>query len=127
MTNLLALPELQFTWTIVNDQDWIEGISYVDQSDDPVALDGIEFKLTVRPAIGDPSVVFYASLGNGMIQILPASAESEVNSVWAIAVFQVQFPKFLSPGSYVFGLQGLADGNTRNVATGPLIVTQGVT
>lgn len=125
LQTLYSLPELQFTFTIQPDQDWIEGIGYADALANPIALDGIGFQMTVRKALGDPSVLFFASTDNGLMQILPATVGG-VNSVLAMVVPVAQYPIFLPVGSYVFGAQGLAGGATRTVWTGSIIVQQGV-
>ena len=127
LQTLYGLPELGFDLTIQSDQDWVDGIGYTDPNNGnaPVALDGILFALTVRKAIGDPSVVFYADTTGSLLQLLPASVGS-VNSCWVICVPVQTYPAFLPAGSYVFGLQGIVGTATRNLGTGNLIVTQGV-
>ena len=125
LQTLLSLAELQFTFTIQPDEDWVEGIAYVDSTQAPVALDGIVFQTTVRKALGDPSVLFFPTTTNGAMQILPATVGG-LNSVLAMVVPVSAYPAFLPVGSYVFGTQGIVGTATRTIWSGSLIVQQGV-
>ena len=126
MTNIAALAEYAGDITIKNNEDWIDAVAYADPvTHAPIALDGIAIAMTVRPSIGDPSVLFFATLDNRQIQVLPITVGG-VNSVWAVVVYAATFSPFLPPGSYVYGVQATADGMTKTLLSGNLIVLQGV-
>ncbi len=127
LQTLYAMGKWGFDFTIQTDEVWSEGLGYTDPATGlPMPLDGIDFEMTIRKALGDPSVLWTLSSDNGLLGIFPILVGG-ANSVLAPAVPDGGFSPFLAPGeTYVQGTQGTVGTTTRTVWTGNLILGQGV-
>ena len=126
---LLSLPVLSLAMQIARNEDWLDSVGYVTDltSNTPIPLDGILLTWTVRNSEEDIGTLLYATTSNGLINILPATQGSAVNSVWMLAIFKESFPAFLPVGSFVTELQGIVGNYTKTLVSGTVVVNKGVT
>lgn len=72
MTNIAALGEDEAPWTFRLGEDLRDGIAFF-LAGQPVALDGIAFRLQIRRATTARQVLLEATTGNGLLIIRPAT------------------------------------------------------
>ncbi|SFM82767.1 hypothetical protein [Methylobacterium pseudosasicola] len=129
MTRILDLPLLKFAMVIANNEDWTDAWTYVDEADAPISLAGITLTMMLRTIADDPTVQIVAASVSGLVNGLPQNG-SVVSGGDGLNVVALSIPKVsvgkLSAGEYVFEVQASGDGQTRNIATGPVTVNQGV-
>jgi hypothetical protein len=129
VTQILNLPLLTFPVTIANNEDWTDSWAYIDASSNPISLAGLTLVMMVRKQAADPVLYLAASSVSGTIGG-PLPAGSIVTGGDGLNVVALSISKTLvstlAAGTYVFEMQATGEGVTRTIATGPLLVNQGI-
>jgi hypothetical protein len=125
-TNILALPLVQMTVNTVNNEDWIDTVTYLvdDGTTNPPPLDltGIHFQMEVRHKIDDAEVVIEASTDDGRLAIGDYPN-------YGTLIIQVDDSKMrtLRVGSYVGDILATDETYTRTAIQFTLNVDEGST
>jgi hypothetical protein len=125
VSNLLLLPQLAMTVTIVNNAGWYDTFVVPSPSGVPLDLTGLSFQSELRLTAIDPNIKLTASTAAGTM----TGGDATGIVGWAIPFATM---KNLAAGSYVLDIVGteISSGNMKSLfETGPAIVTilQGVT
>ena len=117
-TNLLILPRVSIEVMVGTNEDWIDGLAFYDNSMNPLSLDGIAFKMTMRHVIDDATAPISASTTDGDL-------------VTSGNVFNFNIPladmSTVPIADYVMDVIGIADGHQRIIIQGAVTVFEGVT
>ena len=130
MSNLLALPLIALTIETGNNEDWIDSIVYVVDTEgmtpeDSPQLDlrGITFEMEVRRNAGDAEVIVAASTASGSLRIGDPPN-------YGFLLFNLLLPDMqrIRAGSYVADVTGRDGQNVRRVISiSQLTIVEGVT
>jgi hypothetical protein len=120
MTNIRELPQVEISVSTRTDEDWLDALTYVDSSNNPVALSGISFTGAMRIIPGQGAYVLQPTTANG--QLVIGGAGSNVLSFLVPAAVMGS----VAPVSYAIDIVATADGYTINVVTGAVTVLEGV-
>lgn len=118
MTNLLLLPVVSLEVMVGTNEDWIDGLAFYDNNMNPLALDGIEFRMTLRHLIDDATAPITASTTDGDLV-----TSSNVFNFNVLVTTMSEVP----PADYVMDVIGIADGHQRIIMQGAVTVFEGVT
>jgi hypothetical protein len=119
-TQILNLPKVTLQATVATNEDWLSVVAFVDANNNPIALDGIAFTSELRATAGDATV--WVSAGTATSDLVTTSGQNTLK--WNVLAARMGK---VAPGTYVFDAIGTADGHTRELVTGTLTVTQGIT
>jgi len=129
MSNVLALPLVQITVQVSNNEDWIDSIKYVEGTDptDPSApqvdLRGITFQMEIRRSAEDAEVILGASTDDGSLSI-----GAPPNFGFLIIHIAEEEMKTKAAGNYVGDIVATGDGYARTVIQiTQLTIVEGVT
>jgi len=117
-TNIRLMPVVQLDMEILTNEDWIDGLAYIDPSSNPIDLTGISFDMEMRMVASDATVVLKASTAANLIRVS--------GNTWQFLI-PADTMILIPPASYVFDMLGVGDGLTRNLVQGTVTVAQGVT
>jgi hypothetical protein len=125
-TNILALPLVAMTVDTVNNEDWIDTVTFLvdDGTENPPPLDltGINFQMEVRPKLEGAEVVIDASTANGEL------AMGDYPNIGTL-IIHVDNSKMrlLRVGQYVGDILANDDSYTRTAIQFTLNVAEGST
>jgi hypothetical protein len=126
-SNVLALPSVHMTIEARHNEDWVDGMVFLVDSDDPqtgVQLDlrGLEFEMEVRHSAPDHEVVLHGSTSDGRLSI-----GSPPDNGYLIIFVPMEDMKTRVPGTYVGDIRASDDLNTRVCVQFDLTIIQGIT
>lgn len=120
-SNILSLPLVTAALVTAKNEDWLDTLKHTHgDSGTPTDLTGIEFRGQVRKSADNPVVWLDLSTRAGTL------VNGRTGGQLAIKVRRNAL-RFVEPGEYVFDIIGEADGATRRLFTGTLIIETGVT
>jgi hypothetical protein len=118
VTNVLALPQIGGTLTLVTNADLDEALLFTQAgSNTPLNLTGIVFRMQIRLASDETQIALDLSTDNGGL------INGGVNGIlsWFAPLTSTSQ---IAPGDYRADLLAIADGATRNLCqNGPITVT----
>jgi len=119
-TQILYMPQVAMDMTVSTNADWLDGLEYHDLQTpaQPIDLAGIAFELEMRANPPDATVVLRCGTDNGLIVVYANTWQLLVPATTMI---------LLPPATYVYDMLGMADGYTRILSSGTVVVVQGVT
>jgi hypothetical protein len=124
MTNILTLPVAEVDFLVGTNEDWLDGLGFTDNATppNPIVITGIAFELQMRARASDRTALLIASTANSRILVGPTTLALNV---------PVTLMKLIPPSPdaapYVIDIVASAEGHTRRVVTGKVVVVQGVT
>ena len=128
-TNILAIPKVTMGVVTGNNEDWIDSIKYVVETEgvameDSPQLDlrGIRFEMELRRRADDHEVIIAASTDDGSLSI-----GSAPDYGFLIFYLDREIMKTKIAGDYVGDVVATADGLTRVVIQMTLEIFEGVT
>src|SRR4051812_27434413 len=129
MSNLLAMPVVQITVETGNNEDWVDTLVFVVETEGiaiadmpQLELNGIAFEMEVRRTESDAEVIIAASTENGTLMI--GDYPNNGYLIWNIPFADM---RRVSAGSYVGDVVGVDEWNRRRVIQIGLTVIEGVT
>jgi len=119
-TNILYMPAVAMDMTVWTNADWLDGLEYHDlqSTPQPIMLDGIAFEMELRANPPAATVVLKATTDNGLIVVYDNTWQLKVPAPTMSLIF---------PATYVYDILAIADGYIRIIASGSVIVYQGIT
>jgi hypothetical protein len=129
MTNLLALPLVSLAVETGNNEDWVDSLLFLVETDGvPIEswpqldLTGIIFEMEVRRSALDPEVIVAASTASGSLIIGTAPD-------YGYLLFNVSIDDMrrIRAGQYIADVIGRDDLNTRVVIRMDLAIVEGIT
>ncbi len=127
-TQILNLPLLSFTMTVATNEDWLDSWSYLDPSGSPLTFAGLTLNMMIRSTLGSvtPPVIASTAATVAGLSVNGAIVTGGVGgNVLSLRIARATMGSVV-PGPYVFEVQAQGDGQTRTIATGAVIVVQGI-
>lgn len=125
-TNILALPLGSMTVETGTNEDWVDAIVYLIDSDNPAApqldLRGIKFEFEVRRRAPDHEVILSGSTDDGKLFTVPPPDYGYLVISVPLEEMRTKFP-----GDYVGDIRAVADGQYRVTMQFTLAILEGIT